>query len=46
MPVVPNMKARTGAQMLSKIVVAMLAIVNDVFLTEVCEVLVKAISKI
>ncbi len=35
MPLVPNMKARTGVQMLSKIVVAKLATVKDVFLTNV-----------
>jgi len=32
---VPNMKARTGVQMLSNIVVAKLATVKDVFLTSV-----------
>ena len=35
MPFVPNMKAWTGVQMLSKIVVAKLAMVKDVFLTSV-----------
>ena len=35
MPLVPNMKAWTGVQMLSKIVVAKLALVKDVFLTSV-----------
>jgi hypothetical protein len=35
MPLVPNMKARTGVQMLSKIVVAKLATLKEVFLTSV-----------
>jgi hypothetical protein len=35
MPLVPNMKAGTGVQMLSKIVVAKLATLKEVFLTRV-----------
>jgi hypothetical protein len=35
MPLVPNMKARTGVQMLSKIVVAKLATLKEVFLTSI-----------
>jgi hypothetical protein len=35
MPLVPNMKARTGVQMLSKIVVAKLATLKEVFLTTI-----------
>ena len=35
MPLVPNMKARAGVQMLSKIVVAKLATLKEVFLTSI-----------
>ena len=45
MPLVPNMKARTGVQMLSKIVVAKLATLKEVFLTSV-KVVITLISPV
>jgi hypothetical protein len=44
MPLVPNMKAGTGVQMLSKIVVAKLATLKEVFLTRVKVVITLILS--
>ncbi len=44
MPLVPNMKAGTGVQMLSKIVVAKLGTLKEVFLTRVKVVITLILS--
>jgi hypothetical protein len=44
MPLVPNMKAGTGVQTLSKIVVAKLATLKEVFLTRVKVVITLILS--
>jgi hypothetical protein len=44
MPLVPNMKAGTGVQMLSKIVVAKLGTLKEVFLTMVKVVITLILS--